>query len=372
MRFRSYATYRFSCSRGILPYPVLEERQWQLPTAPTQKPKSNSAFLVSFAYLGLFTACNWGQAGAPPARAATSSASALYASETATEASGATPLGAIPPPGKQWHVVANDRFDQDDSINETLWNGGTGGGMPQGFCGTVATSCGYTGKDCQSYFGTYPDPPYAAIARGLGLAIQATHALPGDNKYFDNQQADIQNYGKLTIHPGSFVEWEARMPTDQHGEGDGWHVDLWCSTLVRHRCDDSSEVDIAEKILSEANNSTANYIVHDQPVGVHTVIEKRYGAPGGGDLSTGFHTYGLLWSNDRLGKEGSLQAYIDGKPIVDHPAPINDPSWESGAYCYAGWMQQELELFGDGAAISANTSSKNPLIIKRFTVWQAY
>lgn len=244
--------------------------------------------------------------------------------------------------------------------------------MPPGFCGTVATSCGYTGKDCQSYFGTFPDPPFAAIVRGLGLAIQATHAPPGDAKYYDNQMADIQSYGKITIHPGSFVEWEARMPTDQHGEGDGWHVDLWCSTLSRHRCDDSSEVDVAEKVLSKANSSTANYIVHDQPMGVHTVIENRYNAPGGGDLSDGFHTYGLFWRNDHLGKEGSFQAYIDGKPIVDHVAPINDPSWESGAYCYAGWMQQELEVFGGGAKISSNTSSKNPLIIKRFTVWQAY
>ena len=244
--------------------------------------------------------------------------------------------------------------------------------MPQGFCGTVATSCGYTGKDCQSYFGTYPEPPFAAVVRGLGLVIQATRAEPGDNKYYDNQMADIQSYGKITIHPGSFVEWEAKMPTDLHGEGDGWHVDLWCSTLSRHRCDDSSEVDVAEKVLSVANSARANYVVHDQPVGVHTVIEAAYGAPGGEDLSAGFHTYGLLWRDDHLGKEGSFQAYIDGKPTVDHPAPINDPSWESGAYCYAGWMQQELEVFASGAKIGSSTSSNDPLVIKRFTVWQAH
>jgi hypothetical protein len=34
-------------------------------------------------------------------------------------------------------------------------------------------------------------------------------------------------------------------------------------------------------------------------------------------------------------------------------------------------MQQELAVFGDGAKISSSTSSKNPLIIKRFTVWRA-
>ena len=285
---------------------------------------------------------------------------------------GAIPLGAPPPAGKQWRVLADDHFDRDDSIRQALWNGDTGGGMPKGFCGDVTTSCGYTGKDCQSYFGTYPDPPFAAIDRGLGLAIQATHASPGDAKYYDDQMADIQSYGKITIHPGYFVEWEARMPTDRHGEGDGWHVDLWCTTLSRHRCDDSSEVDVAEKVLSEENSSKANYVIHDQSVGAQTVIDTGYSAPGGGDLSAGFHTYGLFWRNDHLGKEGSFQAYTDGKPIVDHPAPIDDPSWESGAYCYAGWMQQALEVFGGGAAVSTNTSSKNPLLIRRFTVWQAY
>ncbi|MFC5865617.1 family 16 glycosylhydrolase [Acidicapsa dinghuensis] len=320
----------------------------------------------------------FGQTGASSGSAAASHAGDKAgkngaAVESVTSGSGdSMPLGAAAPTGQKWHVVADDRFDRDDSIHSALWNGGTGGGMPVGFCGTEATSCGYTGRDCQSYFGTYPEPPYAAIDRGLGLAIQAMHAPPGDTKYRDNQMADIQSYGKITIHAGSFVEWEAKMPTDRNGEGDGWHVDLWCSTLSRHRCDDSAEVDVAEKVLSKANSAKANYVVHDQPVGVQTVIEKSYSAPGGEDLSAGFHTYGLLWSKDKLGKEGSFQAYIDGKPIADHAAPINDPSWESGAYCYAGWMQQELEVFGGGAKLSSTTSSKDPLIIKRFTVWQAY
>ena len=345
--------------------------------------KARETILISIACLGLCAAWSWGQAGSRQADGETSSASAPQISDRATqngtpgesttkESEGSIPLGAPPPPGEKWHVLANDHFDEDDSIRQALWNGGSGGGMPQGFCGTVATSCGYTGKDCQSYFGTYPEPPYAAIVRGLGLVIQATHAARGDAKYFDNQMADIQNYGKITIHPGSFVEWEVRMPTDLHGEGDGWHVDLWCSTLSRHRCDDSSEVDVAEKVLSAANSSRASYIVHDQPVGVHTVIEASYSAPGGGDLSAEFHTYGLFWRKDHVGKEGSFQAYIDGKPIVDHPAPIDDPSWESGAYCYAGWMQEALEVFGGGAKIGSNTSSKNPLVVKRFTIWQAY
>jgi len=298
----------------------------------TARRRNNRACLIvlaSLACVGLCATRSSGQTAAGPASASVSLNGAPGKSDEVI------PLGVSAPDGKKWQVVANDNFDKDDSIREALWNGGTGGGMPKGFCGTVATSCGYTGNDCQSYFGTYPAPPYAAIAQGLGLVIQATKAAPGDNKYYDNEMADIQSYGKITIHPGSYVEWVAKMPTDLHGEGDGWHVDLWCSTLSRHRCDNSSEVDVAEKVLSVANSAKANYIVHDQPEGVHTVLETSYTAAGGADLSADFHTYGLFWRNDHLGKEGSFEAFIDGKPIADRAAPINDSSWESGAYCHS-------------------------------------
>jgi hypothetical protein len=290
-----------------------------------------------------------------------------------TEAdSESVPLGAAPLPGQAWHVQANDDFAQDNSINQSLWNGGTGGGMPPGFCHTPATSCGYTGDDCNSYFGTYPEPPFETIVPGQGLVIQATHAAPGDLKYYDNKIADIQSYGKITIHPGYFVEWQARMPTDRHGEGDGWHVDLWCTTLSRNRCDDSAEVDVAEKVLSVADSAETHFTVHDQPTGLQTVIETTYSAPGSPDLSAAFHTYGLFWRDDPLGKQGALEAYIDGKPIVNHPVPINDPSWGGGAYCYAGWMQQELAVWGGGVSNNAHTSSNDPLYIRRFKVWKSF
>jgi hypothetical protein len=343
---------------------------------------ARAKFLIACLYC--FAAWSWGQVSSPLGNTATDPSSAdkltdrahrngTHIHSTADSGGEPIPLGVAPPPGQSWHVQVDDNFDHDDSINRALWNGGTGGGMPSGFCGTPATSCGYTGDDCKSYFGAYPKPPFETIHRGLGLAIQPTHAAPGDYKYYDNKMADIQSYGKITIHPGSFVEWQAKMPTDRQGEGDGWHADLWCTTLSRHECDDSSEVDIAEKILSVGNSSKANYVVHDEPQGLHTVIQVSYNAPGSPNLSSGFHTYGLFWRNDHLGKQGSLEAYIDGKPIVNHPAPINDPSWGSGAYCYAGWMQQELgSIWGGGAHIDSHTSPRNPLYIQRFTVWKAY
>jgi hypothetical protein len=363
-----------------------ERGLWGKGIVPSTRPNNKwtrETIFTLLASLCFLPVLSWGQADLPSTCAVTRSTSDQnptdrthrndsHAQNWAEGIGEPIPLGVAPPVGQRWHVQVNDKFDDDDSIDQTLWSGGTGGGMPSGFCGTRATSCGYTGDDCKSYFGTYPKPPFATIDRGVGLAIQATHAAPGDRKYKDNEMADIQSYGKITIHPGSFVEWQAKMPTDRKGEGDGWHVDLWCSTLVRNRCDNSSEVDIAEKILSVGNSSKASYIVHDQPMGVHTVIEARYSAPGSPDLSADFHTYGLAWRDDHNGKQGSLEAYIDGKPIVDHPVPINDPSWGSGAYCYAGWMQQELGVWGGGASIDLRTSPEDPLYIKRFTVWKSY
>lgn len=318
-----------------------------------------AAILLPFVCLCLFAARGWSQSASP-------------ADATPHRATQPVPLGVAPPPGQSWHLQADDNFAQDESINQSLWNGGTGGGMPQGFCGAPATSCGYTGDDCKSYFGSYPSPPFETIVPGLGLVIQATKAAPGDLKYYDNKMADIQSYGKITIHPGSFVQWEAKLPTDRSGEGDGWHIDLWCAPLSRNQCGDSSEVDVAEKDLSVGNSSKAFYVVHDQPIGLQTVIQAGYSAPGAPDLSAGFHTYGLAWRKDSSGKQGTLEAYIDGKPIVDHAVPINDPSWASGAYCYAGWMQQELGAWGGGAHLDTHTSANNPLYIKRFTVWKAY
>ena len=147
---------------------------------------------------------SWGQADSPSARAVTRSVSSHHPTDpthrsdshgqnTTTGSGELIPLGVAPPAGQRWHVQVDDKFDKDDSINQALWNGGTGGGMPPGFCGTPATSCGYTGDDCKSYFGTYPMPPFETIDLGQGLTIQATHAEPGDQTYEHNKMADIQN-----------------------------------------------------------------------------------------------------------------------------------------------------------------------------------
>lgn len=152
---------------------------------PSTRPNSKSPRATIFTLLAslyFLPVLSWGQADSPSDSAVTRSVSGQnlagrthgnddHAQNTAEGSGEPIPLGVAPPAGQRWHVQVNDKFDEDDSINQALWNGGTGGGMPPGFCGTRATSCGYTGDDCKSYFGTYPKPPFATIDRGVGLAI---------------------------------------------------------------------------------------------------------------------------------------------------------------------------------------------------------
>ena len=67
------------------------------------------------------------------------------------------------------------------------------------------------------------------MLNGTGLAIQATHGTPEIHSTPEIKMADLQSINKITIHPGDYVEWSAKEPTDVSGEGDGWHTDLWCT-----------------------------------------------------------------------------------------------------------------------------------------------
>src|SRR5579872_6573526 len=127
---------------------------------PNARPGNTFARGTLFTLLGslcFVPALSWGQAAVPADSAATR---AVVAHDLGHRSDGHAqnkpegrdepmPLGVAPPAGQHWHVQANDKFDEDDSINQALWNGGTGGGMPPGFCSTRATSCGYTGDDCK-------------------------------------------------------------------------------------------------------------------------------------------------------------------------------------------------------------------------------
>ena len=97
---------------------------------------------------------------------------------------------------------------------------------------------------------------------------------------------------------------------------------------------------MAEKVLSVADSAQTRFTVHDQPTGLQTVIEDYLQRAEAVPICRPTFTLTacsgamILWVS-----QGALEAYIDGKPIVNHLVPINDPSWGGGAYCYAGWMQ---------------------------------
>jgi hypothetical protein len=274
-------------------------------------------------------------------------------------------------------VTFSDNFAQDAAVNTSIWNGAAGGGNP--FCHPSGSLCGYSstpivdclgfagneGDECAQNFGGsgYGD----TIRRGMGLVVQDHNSAPGDNNYFDNEWAGIQNYGKFSQKFGYF-QWVAKLPTDNAGEGDGLHTDLWCTPNERNTLgsgQQSVEVDVNEKVAGTGNRNYTWFGIWDNGT---KPASFNYGAKDGSDLSTNWHTYGLYWRNDKSGAYGSMQLYMDGSPVGSQ-APINDPLWGGGVYCFGGWMQQSSG-WGGGNSLDSSTSNHNPLYVQGFSVWK--
>lgn len=306
---------------------------------------------------------------------------------TATPSStptGVQPQGAAPPSGQSWHVVVNDNFDQDGSINTGLWHGG-----PDGFpmCHPTAIQCGYLtqntedclgyagagqgGNECvDTYSGTVSGRNYFdSISSGTGLLVMSANnpSDPTNHNYFSETWTGIQNYGNMTLHPGSFMEWRAKMPTDVNGEGDGLHVDLWCAANSRTVLD-GAEFDVMEKVMSTSNRNITTFGTNDGAG--NRQGDMTYGLPGGGNMDDAFHTYGVDWRTGG-GSQGNVQLYVDGTS-VGGTVNENSGDWANGVYCFAGWMQQEANTFpGSGPGITSNTSTNNPLVVQYFRAWSA-
>ena len=289
---------------------------------------------------------------------------------------GGGPVGNVPPPeGTKWVVTFGDNFAQDSAINTTIWNGGVGGGNP--FFHASGSLCGYFATpedDCLGFAGNEGNEGAQNYAneklKNGALAVQSIQSAPGDNNYFDNQWAGLQNYGKFSQVYGYF-EWVAKLPTDNNGEGDGLHTDLWCTVNGRSvlGSDVSSgvEADVNERVGGPGNPNYAWFSIFD---GTTESESLAYGAADGSDLSAAYHTYGLYWRNDGRGAFGSMQLYMDGV-ARGTPAAINNPLWGGGAYCFGGWMQEQTTgAWGGGVNLGSTTSSNNPLYVRRFTVWK--
>jgi hypothetical protein len=290
------------------------------------------------------------------------------------------PYGNVPPPnGEAWAVTANDTFAQDSNIDTSRWNGGPGGGV--WWChsgnGDYSDDLGHSGPlntvdNCGQLFGSPSSAPYDALVKGTGLVVQdfnnATEA--SDWSLSDEKQSwmGLTNYGHFLQKFGYF-EWSAKMPAESNGEGDGLHTDLWCTTEERNQVNESSEVDVNENVWGSGVTKTHFSIWENTPGKAPPGANFTYSVSG--QFSSAFHVYGLYWRNNGLGTYGSMQLYVDGH-AQGSPAPLNDPAWNSGIYCFAGWMQQSPwhDSETGGGPVDSKTSNNNPLYVQWWRAWQ--
>jgi beta-glucanase (GH16 family) len=198
--------------------------------------------------------------------------------------------------------------------------------------------------------------------------------------------ADLQSYGKFSQHYG-FFEFSAKMPHDYAGEGDGLHPTLWfiptnktgwnigCGICGNHGNYGAPEIDLNEDDIGQGNRNTTGGGGHDYC----SCEASWYPQPQSsvGDLSAGFHTYGLYWRNDGSGPNGSVQSYVDGvAQYAPHVLDSNQPFWNNPIYPLI-WMDPCAATPGGssyygGAICTSNTSSNDPFVVRYFRAWQAY
>lgn len=286
------------------------------------------------------------------------------------------PYGNVPPPsGQTWIVTANDTFTQDSRIDTSLWNGCSGGGV--WWChsgnGDYCDDMGHGGAlnaidDGSQYYGTPPKAPYVTVVKGVGLVVQG-YSKPGTNLIDRNESwVGLTNYGHF-LQKFGYLEWCAKMPNEANGAANGLHTDLWCTPEERNQVNQSAEVDVNEGIWG-SGVTKAHFCVWENTPGVPPPHGSfLYRVPGG--FSSKFHVFGLYWRNDGLGAYGSVQLYVDGKPNSQR-VPLNDPAWNSGVYCFAGWMQENTYRDGGtgGGPVDSRTSNANPLYVRWWRAWQ--
>jgi Carbohydrate binding domain len=113
---------------------------------------------------------------------------------------------------------------------------------------------------------------------------------------------------------GGYFEARLKLPTNYHGEGDGYWLSFW--VLPLGKTDNShcitcpqEEIDIQESYMSfESQRYTTHFNVHDYKLNSKSVT---YPIPTAGDLTNSYHNYGLYWRLDGS-KYGTVQAYFDG------------------------------------------------------------
>ncbi len=277
---------------------------------------------------------------------------------------GADPDGVSPPSGRQWTMTFDDEFTQDVSINTNKWNGGAGG--------TDWCSLDFHGKSGGGYmFGETNDPcgqhyEGCTLSRTNGLEMRSPGA----------PSAALQT-GGTTARNAKFIQkfgyWEARLkqPHNTHGEGTGLHSDFWMHPIPEGLGSPTEwlpEINVGERPTWDANLDRANnqiyFGIHDYgPGGVRH--DNAYGGPSGTspltDLSADWHTYGLYWRDDGSGTYGSMQFYLDGKPLwAPYTLSSSSTNMANGIYIF---------LLLDNDSKGADWQN-NPFLVQYVRVWR--
>ncbi len=277
---------------------------------------------------------------------------------------GAAPYRVSPPSGKQWTMTFEDDFTKDKSIDTNKWNGGAGG--------TDWATLDFHGKAGGAYMfneGSDPSGQHydgCTLSSANGLEMRSSGA----------PSAALQT-GGMTAKRAKFMQkfgyWEARfkLPHNTHGEGKGLHTDFWMHPIpegVGSPTEWLPEINVGERPTWDANLDKANnkifFIIHDYgDNGARK--DNAYGGPYGTspltDLSADWHTYGLYWRDDGSGPYGSMQFYLDGKPL-DKPYTLSSKATNmaNGIYIF-------LSLDNDNKGADW---TNNPWMIQYVRVWR--
>lgn len=271
----------------------------------------------------------------------------------------ADPHGVSPPTGKRWTMTFDDEFTKDRSINTSKWNGGAGGtdwcSLTGGLFGAkTGGACWfkYTADPCgQHYDG-------CTLSKTNGLEMRSTGA----------PSAAMQT-GGTTAKNAKFIQkfgyWEAciKQPRSANGEGRGIHSDFWMHPIpegVTSPTEWLPEIDVGERPTWDPKLESANNQLY---FGIHD-YGHDYGGPYGTapltELSADWHTYGLYWRDDGSGPYGSMQFYLDGKPLATpYTLSAKATNMASGIYMF-------LSLDND----RKGGSSDNPYLIRYVRVWR--
>jgi hypothetical protein len=277
------------------------------------------------------------------------------ASSCATTQKGLQPVGAAASVGEQFQMTFDDEFD-GDSINISLWNGDYANLQ---WC--------EKGSCAQDFKGI-------GVNNGI-LSLQAT--VDHENFAPNSGRADV-NSGGLTVAGAKFsqrygyFEWQAKLPHDRSGEGDGLWPALWALPIGKSRfpggcAEGNEEVDVLENVLGIANTQQVHFTIHDFCYNQYSIV---YPATPVGDLSAAYHTYGLYWRDDGS-PHGSMQVYFDGVPQgVPYVLDSRSNLWDNGLYILNQVIPCPNVAFFGGSPCTSKTSSDDPLLVNYVRAWK--